>query len=83
MLAQLHAQHLKCPSPCRAIQVGMAHGYAEVVQRAAGRYDVLDNTNGEPFYVGEHGLAKLWEPLVRPCCTRRVPHQGSAGTGAG
>jgi hypothetical protein len=40
----------------------MEHGYAEVVQRAPGRYDVLDGVNGEAKFTAG---AAILEPLAR------------------
>ena len=49
------------PYPGGELAVGKEHGYAEVVQRAAGRYDMLDGINGEPVFVDG---AALVSPIV-------------------
>ena len=45
------------------LQVGMDHGFAEVVHRAAGRYDVLDGVNGS-FLDGVGLVTPLIERLL-------------------
>jgi ectoine hydroxylase-related dioxygenase (phytanoyl-CoA dioxygenase family) len=41
--------------------MGMEHGYAEVVHRAHGRYDMLDEVNGSPALLT---AAQLWLPVI-------------------
>ena len=63
--AQADAAFERCmsrPYPGGELAVGMEHGYAEVVHRAKGRYDVLDGINGEPLFADR---AELLAPVVR------------------
>ena len=63
--AQAGAAFERClsrPYPGGELAVGMEHGYAEVVHRAKGRYDVLDGINGEPLFA--HG-AEMLAPVIR------------------
>lgn len=45
-----------------SLDVGVANGFAEVVQRAKGRYDILWGINGDPVL---QSSTALWEPLIQ------------------
>ena len=58
-----HCMSRPYPGPDGTLQVGMEHGYKEVVHRAAGRYDVQDGgIGGSPLLLS---AGELWEPLTK------------------
>jgi len=44
-----------------SLDVGMDHGWNEIVQRAKGRYDMLWGVDGDPHF---QQVTKAWEPFV-------------------
>lgn len=53
------------------LEVGMEHGYAEVVHRARGRYDMLDGIDGQaPFADADAVVAPLMQRLLGQDCHR-------------
>lgn len=46
------------------MQVGLEHGFQEMVQRAVGRYDMQWKVDGEQHFLDEENVLSVFQPFV-------------------